>query len=157
MLTDSQLVTLRTVLLNTQDSALQSTVSSRNDTQTANILNSPSTFIVWKSFLSPEKYKEAIVWTEVDALAAGKARIWEWLTANMSAPIQVSSLAVRQGLADCWASNTTTRTNLLNISKRAATKGEQIFATGTGTEGSPGTLVWEGYIDVFDIGRALNG
>lgn len=113
------------------------------------------TFYVWKTSLSPEEYNEATVWTEVDALTAGKARIWEWVTKNLSSAINPSKFNIRQGLADCWASNTTTRTNLLTIGKRTANRIEKLLATGTGTEGAPATMTFEGSIQWPDINAAM--
>ena len=39
--------------------------------------------------------------------------------------------------------------------KRAATRGEALFATGTGTSGTPGSLVWEGTVTRETIIDAL--
>jgi hypothetical protein len=121
-----------------------------------NELTSPA-WIVWRTNVPPAEYRDAITWTEVDALTTGsKFRIWEWLTMGMTAPIDFSRLNVRTGLADCWASNTTTRTNLLAIAKRTATRAEKLFSTGTGSSASPATMGWEGMLSPDDIVRAIS-
>jgi hypothetical protein len=74
---------------------------------------------------------------------------------SMTAPIDFSRLNVRQGLQDCWASNTTTRASLLVVAKRTATRAEKLFSTGTGTTATPATLGFEGSLSPDDIVSAL--
>jgi hypothetical protein len=159
MLTTTQLVTLKAAIAAETDAIF---VNYRNQGATGamaawlNQLTSPA-WIVWRTNVEPAEYRDAITWTEVDALTTGsKFRIWEWLTMSMTAPIDFSRLNVRQGLQDCWASNTTTRTNLLAIAKRTATKAEKLFSTGTGTTATPATLGWEGMLSPDDIVRAIS-
>jgi hypothetical protein len=159
MLTTTQLVTLKAAIAAETDAIF---VNYRNQGATGamaawlNQLTSPA-WIVWRTNVEPAEYRDAITWTEVDALTTGsKFRIWEWLTMSMTAPIDFSRLNVRQGLQDCWASNTTTRTNLLAIAKRTATKAEKLFSTGTGTTATPATLGWEGMLSADDIVRAIS-
>lgn len=128
----------------------------RNDTKLAELYNLDSSFTVWKPAMSPQDYRSALVWTEVDALTVGQARIWHWLTQGMTVSVDASDSNVRQGLSDAFASSTESRTNLLAAAKRAATIAEQIFATGTGSSGSPGTLTVSGKISTNIIGTALN-
>ena len=156
MLTTAQQTTLAAAIRADTDPAVVAALDIRNDVALAELYNAASTYIVWKTNLQPSEYREAIIWTEVDALTTGsKYRIWEWLTMDMTAPIDASKTNVRQGIADCWASNTTTRGNLLAIAKRPATKAEKLFVTGTGTSASPGILGWEGILSYTDIGVAL--
>jgi hypothetical protein len=158
MLTATQTATLKAAIAAETDATF---VDYRNQGATGamanwlNELTSPA-WIVWRTNVPPAEYRDAITWTEVDALTTGsKFRIWEWLTMSMTAPIDFSRLNVRQGLQDCWASNTTTRANLLAIAKRTATKAEKLFSTGTGTTATPATLGWEGMLSADDIVRAL--
>jgi hypothetical protein len=156
MLTAAQQTTLAAAIRADTDPAVVAALDIRNDVLLAELYNAATTFVVWRTNVGPAEYRDAITWTEVDALTTGsKFRIWEWLTMSMTATIDFSRLSVRQGLQDCWASNTTTRTNLLAIAKRAASKAEKLFATGTGTSASPGTLGWEGTLSYTDIGVAL--
>ena len=155
-MTPEQLTILAAAIRADTDPAVIAALDIRNDVLLAELYNAATTFIVWRTNIPPSEYREAITWTEVDALTTGsKYRIWEWLTMNMTAPIDASKTNVRQGLADCWASNSTTRANLLTIAKRAATKAERLFATGTGTTATPGVLGWEGTVTYTDIGIAL--
>jgi hypothetical protein len=158
MLTAAQTATLKAAIAAETDATF---VDYRNQGATGamanwlNELTSPA-WIVWRTNVPPAEYRDAITWTEVDALTAGKARIWEWITQNMTAALNAGSANVRTGLADCWASNTTTRTNLLAIAKRTATKAEKLFSTGTGTTATPATLGWEGMLSPDDIVRAIS-
>jgi hypothetical protein len=155
MLTAAQETTLAAAIKANADCAAW--LPTRIDSEIAAYYNGASTFVVWRSSIPVEEYREAIVWTEVDALTTGsKYRIWEWMTGDFTLPIEPSKANVRAGLADCWASNTTTRANLLAIAKRNATKAERLFVTGTGTTATPGTLGWEGTLSVDDVSRALN-
>lgn len=119
--------------------------------------NAPASpmFYVWRSSIPVEEYRDALVWTEVDGLTAGKARIWDWITGAMTLPINASKVAVRQGLSDAWASNTTTRPQLLAIAYRACNNVEKLFATGTGSEASPATMGYEGTISQADVEYAM--
>ena len=155
MLTAAQQTTLAAAIRADTDPAVVAALDIRNDVLLAELYNAASTFYVWRTAIPVDEYRDALVWTEVDGLTAGKARIWEWVTGQMTLPLQAHKTAVRQGLADCWASNTTTRPQLLAIAKRLASKAEKLFATGTGTEASPGLLGWEGTLTYTDIGIAL--
>ena len=155
MLTNAQALVLKTAIL--ADATQANNVSIQDYSAIADWLNTAGAFIVWRSSIPVSEYRDSITWTEVDGLTVGsKYRIWEWLTGNMTLPLESGKTAVRTGLADCWASNSTTRANLLTIAKRAATKAEQLLATGTGSSASPGTLTWEGQISVYDIGGILS-
>lgn len=155
-MTIEQMQTLAAHIRANTDPDVVAALAIRNDVLMAELYNTSSSFIVWKTAVMPEEYREAIVWTEVDGLTAGKARIWEWVTQNMTAAINASSANVRQGLADCWAANSVTRGQMLAIAKRAASLAESIFATGDGTTAVPGTLVYEGSVPVDTISISLN-
>lgn len=158
-LTTEQIATLRSSILAATDQATVDALAARNTAALADIYNldaSPA-FVVWRTTLEPAEYREGVVWTEVDALTAGKARIWEWLTQSATAPLEPHKNNVRQGLADAWASSTTTRANLLAMAKRGASRVERLFVTGTGTTAAPGLLVYEGPISSIEIAEALRG
>lgn len=123
----------------------------------AEALNATSNpnFTVWKTSVPVAAYREVLVWTEVDGLSVGKARIWDWVTGGMTLSLEPFKDAVRQGLADCWAVNTATRPALLELAKRIATRAEGVLATGTGSNANPGKLTFEGTIQASDIGAIL--
>ena len=128
----------------------------RNDTELTRLYNLDSGFIVWRESIQPEEYHQALVWTEVDSLTAGKARIWEWLTQSMTASIDATKINVQQGLADVFPSDETTRGQLLALAKELASVSQSIFATGAGTNANPGIRVVTGKLTIDDVGRAIN-
>lgn len=155
-MTPAQLATLKAAIIADVDAAVVAALATRNDTELARLYNLDSAKIVWKTSLPVVDYRDALVWTEVDTLTPGQARIWSWLTGDATLPLEPHKVAVRQGLADCWGAGTTTRTQLLAAAKRAATKAEALFATGVGNTGTPATLVFEGSVSIVDIGAAMN-
>jgi meiotically up-regulated gene 157 (Mug157) protein len=112
---------------------------------------------VWRTSIPASDYtgSTGIVWTEVDSLTTGKARIFEWLTAGLTAAINAADPNKRQGIADAFGAGTTTRTNLLTLARREARRAEQLFATGTGSTASPATMTWEGQVAISEASRAL--
>ena len=142
------------------DPDLAAAVVARNDTFVAAWCNVPSTFIAWRSrVLQDEIMQNGFDWVRVDNLSVGKARIWEWLFDNATRSIDARKDNVRAGIAECWkgtAADIAVRDAVLGHCKRTATRAEKMFATGTGTDASPGTLAWEGQIDTTDVGRSLN-
>lgn len=106
----------------------------------ANAYNKAATpnFTVWKTSVSVDEImSNGFVWTAVDGLTAGKARIWEWMSKLGS--INPSKPNIRQGLADAFGNNTPMANGILPHLKELATRAERLFATGTGTDNNPGT------------------
>ena len=155
-LTDAQTQTLANALRGDTDPAVVTARTQRNDAELARLYNSDSTFVVWRTAIYPQEYREAIVWTAVDGLTAGKARIWEWITQGMTAPVDATKTNIRQGIADAWGASSATGLALQAVAKRPASKAEKLYVTGTGTTATPGLLVWEGPLQVNDVSRALN-
>jgi hypothetical protein len=127
-------------------------------------LEAPGPYVVWRSSVAIEEIMaNGFVWSEIDALTAGKARIWQWMSQLGS--INPSKSNVRQGLRDCFEASapstfgnrTTGIGGLQPHLRRNATRAEALFATGTGTTASPATMTWEGrltYQDVLDARAA---
>lgn len=109
-----------------------------------------SNFTVWKtSVQAQEIMSNGFVWTAVDTLTVGKARIWEWMTRYGT--INPSKANIRQGLADCFGAGSAMATAIMPHLKRLATRAEKLFATGTGTDQSPGNLVVEGQVTYQNV------
>lgn len=155
MLTNAQLQTLKTYIANdvTLNAYPMTSDGAYAIAQAMNLLAAP-VFIVWRTNVSSEEYRKAFVWTEVDSMTTGKARIIEWMTGSFKETLNPSDINVRQGIADAFAANTTTRANLLALSKRSATRAEKLFAAGTGSDADPATMGWEGSLSFAEVMQA---
>lgn len=136
------------------------TTVGRNDTELARLLNLPTAFICWRQMVSQDEIMQnGFDWVRVDNLSIGKARIWEWLFDNPQRAINPSKLNVRAGIDECWkgtAPDLAVRAAVYVHCKRAATRAEQILATGIGTDAVPGSFTFEGQITISDIGQMWN-
>lgn len=153
MLTDNQLVTLRAAI--DADPVLVQAISAGNINVVVsafNALASPA-FRVWRSDVTQSEIAAVFVWTEVDALPNGKARIWEWM--RLKETIDCGIANNRQGLNDAFSSANGTKAAVLSVIKRDATRAEKLYATGTGSEASPATLVLVGKITDGDVEKAM--
>jgi hypothetical protein len=119
---------------------------------TYNLPASP-VFWVWKTVVTPEEYTggNSIVWTAVDQLSAGKARIWEWMTGGLTRSLNAADPNIQAGIREAFNPGSSTTTNLQAIARRQASRAEALFATGTGSPASPGTMTFEGLISWTDI------
>lgn len=73
---------------------------------------------------------------------------------NMSLP------QVKQALIDIFSgvgNAASNRTHLAVVGRRKALRVERLFATGTGSTASPGTMAFEGALSYLDIAHALRG
>ena len=164
-LNNAQLTIFKAAILAETDPVVVTAVSIGDDTGVANWYNSPhATFTVWKTYLSEHTIvgdvsPEATVWNWTDYIATSTAEKMAWERIfNGTYSINPSLPQVRTGIAAIFSgpNGADQRTHLLAIAKRLATRGEALFATGTGTQGSPGTLTFEGMIVHNDVRNALN-
>ena len=161
MLTDAQLQTLAAVIRASTDQTVIDALAIRNDMALADWCNSASAFVVWKTAATQDELMQlaGFDWAQIDNLTAGQARIWEWLFANERRSIDASKAQVRAGISECWkgtAAKVAVATAVLNGCKRFASQVEKIFATGTGSDASPGVLVFAGTVGHPDVSAALN-
>jgi hypothetical protein len=98
-------------------------------------------------------------WSSYIARSAAEQNAWaqNWnstLTVNPSLP------QVRAAFADIFSGSNNnapaTRTHLLAMARRKATRAEKLFATGTGTAATPATLTFEGALRFSDVEQAWN-
>ena len=155
MLTDTQQTTLAAHIRANTDIDVVAALAIRNDTELARLYNLDSSYVVWRELVTPDEYYAGIVWTEVDNLTVGKARIWEWITRSMTVGYDATQPNIRAGLGEAFK-NLDTATNLIPLSKELATIAQEIYATGTGSVGDPGVRDVVGDITINDVGRALN-
>lgn len=162
MLTPAQLATLAAHITASADlSAIPNTIDGAF--AAADLLDLPAdpAFVVWKSSVSQDEIMQnGFDWLLVDNLTVGKARIWDWLFSNSERAINPSKANVRAGIAECWkgtAQMLAQQAVVLGHCKRAATRAEKVFATGTGSDATPATMGHEGSVSWQDVYTARNG
>lgn len=126
----------------------------------AAVLNLAATpdFVVWKTAVNPDDIlRNGMDWTRVDNLTVGKARIWDWMT--RLGTFNPSKANIRAGIDATWvgtAADLAVRATVYTHCKRLASRAEKLFATGTGSGASPGTISFEGKLSSDDIEAARN-
>lgn len=141
-MTPAQLSTLKT--LASADQAAAGFIATADDQALADWFNTPdASFYVWRTNVRIDECNKVMVWTEVDALTNGKARIWDWM--SRMGVLDASQANVRQGLVDAFSAATNTRTALTALAKRNATRAEKaLIASGAGSNASPAIMGYEG-------------
>jgi hypothetical protein len=152
-LTPAQRATLKTAIQ--AEPALAAALAAGNDIAVADWLNAATAFVVWRSSVTPRELMEVFIWTEVDALTAGKARIFDWMSRLPS--IDAGVARFRNGLSDCFGSASATYTAILPVLKRTATRAESLLANGTGSDASPARLRADGQCSTSDVAQILRG
>lgn len=152
-LTPAQTTALKSAII--ADSNLATQKATRDTQAIANYLNTASPFVVWKTSVNVDEIMRAgMDWTRVDNLSVGKARIWDWMSRLGS--FDCSKPNIRSGVDATWvgtAADLAVRAMVYTQCKRPATWFEKVFATGTGTDATPGVLVIEASIDELTIRR----
>jgi hypothetical protein len=160
MLTTAQLQTLKTAIAAETDPTFVGYRTNGDNSQMAAWYNGASTFVVYKSSIPMPDVGKVLNYDAVGALtSANTARIQTFEQLNQvsfkpSADVRsfwdatFSGALAGQGQA--------TRDTLVALWKRFATRCEKLYATGTGSDASPGALVFEGAIAWTDITDARN-
>jgi hypothetical protein len=114
------------------------------------------TFWVWRTNVPSSEYtgNAGLVWTEVDNLTVGKARIFEWMTAQLTRNINAADPNVQSGIQEAFSASSTSRAHLLVLGRRPAKRIEKLLATGPGSTASPATMTFEGTLRYPDIENA---
>lgn len=96
-------------------------------------------FTVWKTSVDIATImSNGFRWQDVDALTAGKARIWDWM--SRLGTIDPSKANIRQGVQDAFGAGSAMETAILPHFKRNATVAEKLFANGTGSDSQPARI-----------------
>lgn len=163
-LTNEQLPALKAAIAAETDPTFVEYRTNGDNGGMAAFFNLPSdpAFIVWRTRVTREEIQSdpGFNFTQVDNLSTGsKYRIWDWMFDNAGKTIDASRANIRAGIAATWVGNAqllAVQAVVLAKCKRAATNGEALFVTGTGTGADPGALVFEGSITSADITNARN-
>ena len=118
-------------------------------------------FWVWRTKLSKEDITDEVSvdattwsWTAFISRSVGEQAGWREMFAGGF--VNAAKPNVRQGFADIFSGGTGSaqRTHLLAVGRRLATRAEKLFATGTGSAGSPATMTVEGALSYQDVMQA---
>jgi hypothetical protein len=151
-LTPTEKATLKAAAL--AETSIITCIEIGNDDCVSAWFNSVTTFVAWRTNVPASEYhNSAIVWTAVDSLTVGKARIWEWMSKYGN--IDPSKANVRQGFADAFGAASATTVAATALSKRFATTAEKILSTGIGTTAAPGLMTFEGTLSSTDVSIIL--
>jgi hypothetical protein len=114
-----------------------------------NVKASPD-FVVWQSALTPELARAAIVAgaDQLDNLTVGKRDALLYLAAGT---LDCRIASVRTAIDNLCGTQNTLKASLVAAEKRLATRAEKILATGTGSDASPATTTFEGYLSATDV------
>ena len=157
MLTTAQLTTLKAAI--DADQVLSAYPNNSDGAyDMAQFLNQPTSpaFIVWKTNTTIQETTKAFNGSEWAGMTSANhtrlQTVRQWLEDSYDA----SRADIRAMFNDVWsgAGGANTRTALLAVWKRTATKAEKIFATGTGSDASPANLTVEGLLNYADIQAA---
>jgi len=155
-MTPAQLTVLAAALRADTNPDVAAAVAIGNATYLVSTYNTLSTYIVWRSVLTPDQARDAIVsgaqLAQLDNLTVGKR---DALLYAFAANVNTANQATREAILDLCGTQNVLKAALTAAVKRAATQAEKLFATGTGTDATPGDLGWEGQITIEDVGVAL--
>lgn len=158
-LTTAQLQTLKSAIAAETDPTF---VGYRDNGQTglmAAFYNQPSNpaFVVWRTTVSVRETGRAFNGSEWAGMTAANHTRLTDVAAWVAEGYDASKADIRAMFDDIWsgAGGASTRATLLALWKRAATNAEKLYATGTGSDASPGLLVFEGSVSESDINAAL--
>jgi hypothetical protein len=158
-MTPAQLQTLRTAIDAETDPAFVTARTLGQTSLMAGFYNSDSAFVVRRSRVASSEIGPVLNYVAVSSLTvANRDRATVFLTLN---PESFQPTADVEAYWDSTfggalgGQGQATRDALVALWRRAATRGEALYATGTGTAATPGTLVFEGTISDANIGAAL--
>lgn len=122
-----------------------------------NLPASPS-FTVWKTKVVVAEIGDKFNGAELAGLTTANQSRLQTIAVYSAQGLNPSLPDRRAAFDDIFsgAGGALTRANLLALWKRLATRGERLYATGTGSDASPGTLVFEGQITIDDVIAARN-
>lgn len=157
MLTTSQLLVLKAdILIDPALAAQPNTSDGAFAIAAAYNLNAVPVWRVWRTEVPTAAVKKAVVWTEYIGRSVGERGAFELIISN--GIVNAADANIRQGFQDIFSgpSGLGTRTNLTAIAKRDATRAEKLFSTGAGTDASPATMTFEGFLSYQDVQDARN-
>jgi hypothetical protein len=155
-LTTAQLQTLKAAIAAETDPTFVTYRTNGQTGQMAGFYNGNSTFVVWRTNVSIRETGQVFDGAEWAGMTSANHTRLQTVAQYLMA-YNAGVAGIRAMFNDIWsgAGGTNTRASLLVLWKRFATKGERLYVTGTGTDVTPGLLVFEGSITDTDISAAL--
>jgi hypothetical protein len=167
-LTPAQYEILKTDILVTNQEEFADMVAAREDQLIADAYNqlaSPE-FWVWRVVVPKEEMVGEVsqegtsfTWAGTGFIGKSVQEILTWQELfDARNNLNPSLPQVRQALIDIFSGTgaaASNRTHILSVIRRRATRAEHLFATGTGTPGSPGTMTFVGFISYLDIAYVI--
>lgn len=119
-------------------------------------LNASPSFTVWKTMVPIVHVGRAFNASELAGLTTVNLTRLQTLAQYLAGGLNPSDANVRAFFDDIFsgAGGTNTRASLLTLWKRLATRAEKLYATGTGSDAVPATLVVEGALTFKDVEEA---
>lgn len=159
-LSTTQLTTLKAAILAETDPTFVGYRNAGDNAGMANWYNVPSSVIVWRKKVPSEEIGKTVNYVAVVNLTATNlARVTDFLRLN---PVEFdpSRSDIRDYFSQAFGGalggqGQATRDALEAMYRRAATRGEALYETGTGTTVSPATLGYEGSITTDDVRAAM--
>jgi hypothetical protein len=120
--------------------------------------NEEAAFTVWKTNVPINDVGKKFNGSDLSGLTTGNQTRLQTIAAFLAGGVNPSLPDNRAFFDDVFsgAGGTNTRANLLALWKRSARNIEKLFATGTGSDAIPATLVFEGAISYQDVEAARN-
>ena len=123
---------------------------------TMNAASSPA-FYCWRTDVMAAETGDAWVGTDIDGMSAlNMQRLQLLLASSPSGVFDMSRIDRRAGFENPFGTNqnNASRVAMRAVWKRAATVAEKLFATGTGSDASPGTMVFVGTVSYPEVQEA---
>lgn len=157
-LTTEQSTTLAAHIRASSDPVVVAALAIRGDGDIAIEYNKETSFVAYKPSVTVDEIGVAFDYAEVANKTSGDNERLQVFRAYNQDSIDPSRDDIREFFDDVFsaAGGVNTRANLAILWVSLVNLTEQIFATGTGTGGDPGTLVFAGTISGNDVSTALN-
>lgn len=159
-MTPAQLPTLKAAILAETDAAFVALRTAGATGAMADWYNVASTFVSWRTDVTSDQTGNAWVGTDIDGMSALNMQRLQLLLASSSIGIfDMSRDDRRAGFENPFGTNANnaSRVAMRAAWKRFATRGEKLFATGTGTDTTPGKFgSFQGSVTNSDIVQAIN-
>ncbi len=159
-LSSAQLVTLAAHIRANTDPAVVAALAAGADNELARLYNLPASpaFIVWRSDVRAEETGNAWVGTDIDGMSAlNMQRLQLLLQSAPSGVFDMTRADRRAGFENPFGTNqnNASRVAMRAVWKRSLLLVERVFASGTGSDATPGATTYEGTVTPDEIGRAL--